>query len=568
MSRRMQDCCLDSFEIASGICQFLHRDYVAGVLARVSHQWLHIGVYCVLKWRGGEQAWDAAPTECAAVWLPATVRQRIHQIKASLDEECSLHDWQKHGISRTYSEVLAGYRQNTARLLETRAARSIPLLDVTKLSPERFRDEFAGKQPVVITGLAQQMLKTPRTVDEREICEQLRPVSSQQRQQWSLADVFARCCSARTSMQHDSLITLNDERANPCAHTIAASNPCLRVGEDSVGNDVFISLIDYLFYTAAAAESDDTPLYVFEQHDAGLIQTNLLPAYDVPMKFFPDDLLGLTATHSDGSGTGEEVTNSAEEENALDGRPPYKWWLVGVAGTGTEIHVDPPGTDAWNALLCGSKEWVMVAPSASPREVCSGSVADDQPALSWFRDSLVSVAEECRTQTGDARVHIVTQPPGSVVYIPSGWWHTAWNSSDTLAFTQNFMTWQRFCLDAKAYLDIEAQTAEPGGPAKRTASGAIEAQRTERCCCAHERSAEGESGPDSAGESVAVLNKYGSKSIRGAEFAEFATRLYGLTDADSAVRWLRVLRTYAHASRDLQPGCCGLSEVERLLNCV
>jgi hypothetical protein len=65
-------------------------------------------------------------------------------------------------------------------------------------------------------------------------------------------------------------------------------------------------------------------------------------------------------------------------------RPDYKWLLVGAARTGAAFHVDPNATSAWNAVISGSKKWIMFPPSIRPPGVHAGGDVDASSVVDWF----------------------------------------------------------------------------------------------------------------------------------------------------------------------------------------
>jgi len=189
----------------------------------------------------------------------------------------------------------------------------------------------------------------------------------------------------------------------------------LKCGEDDDGEDVRLTVGDFLAYAEADSFGDDSPLYVFDSSFADRRWGR--PLRRCYRHIFAEDLFGLV---------GEKT------------RPPYRWFLVGPKRSGTSVHVDPLGTAAWNTLWRGRKRWVLFPPE-TPKKVAKGTklyaAAQDDEPVNYFVDVLPKI---------DAMKYEFVQYPGDTVFVPPGWWHAVINLDHTVAVTQNFVSRANF----------------------------------------------------------------------------------------------------------------------------
>ena len=113
----------------------------------------------------------------------------------------------------------------------------------------------------------------------------------------------------------------------------------------------------------------------------------------------------------------------------------------GMVIDATRVHLwlSNTASSAWNAVLRGSKYWIMFPTSPSQPPPPGVFVSEDQSEVT----SPLSIAEWMLGFHAQARatpgcVEGICNE-GEVLHVPSGWWHLVVNLVPSIAITQNFV---------------------------------------------------------------------------------------------------------------------------------
>lgn len=122
-----------------------------------------------------------------------------------------------------------------------------------------------------------------------------------------------------------------------------------------------------------------------------------------------------------------------------DDRPDRRWLIIGPERSGSSFHKDPNATSAWNAVIRGSKYWIMFPSSSKLPPPPGVFVSEDQSEVT----SPLSIAEWLLTFHDETRqIQGCLEGicgEGEILYVPSGWWHLVVNLDPAIAITQNFV---------------------------------------------------------------------------------------------------------------------------------
>ncbi|RVW23608.1 F-box protein [Vitis vinifera] len=139
---------------------------------------------------------------------------------------------------------------------------------------------------------------------------------------------------------------------------------------------------------------EERPLYLFDPKFGEKVP-KLGLEYDVPV-YFKEDLFSVLGNE----------------------RPDYRWIIIGPAGSGSSFHIDPNSTSAWNAVIKGSKKWVLFPPEVVPPGVHpspdGAEVACPVSIVEWFMNFYGATKKwkkkpiECVCKAGE------------VIFVPNG----------------------------------------------------------------------------------------------------------------------------------------------------
>ncbi|KAF9275930.1 hypothetical protein BGZ68_010368 [Mortierella alpina] len=190
----------------------------------------------------------------------------------------------------------------------------------------------------------------------------------------------------------------------------------LKTWPDAVlrAESVDVTIQNYFKY--AQGTKDESPLYLFDKNFGERCQ-GILEDMEVP-EYFREDFFGMMG----------------------DQRPDYRWIIIGPARSGSTFHKDPNATSAWNAVITGSKKWIMFPPHILPPGVFTNEdeseVTSPVSLMEWFSNFYAS------TQIPDDPAERPLEGicrEGEIMFVPRGWWHAVVNLDDCIAVTQNYV---------------------------------------------------------------------------------------------------------------------------------
>ena len=174
----------------------------------------------------------------------------------------------------------------------------------------------------------------------------------------------------------------------------------------------FSTYYDYMIHS-----QDESPVYLFDKKFAEKMK--LVVGKEEGAAYWKPDCFG------------PDLFEILEAE-----RPAHRWLIIGPERSGSTFHKDPNATSAWNAVIQGTKYWIMFPPTVSVPGVYvsqdSSEVTSPLSIAEWLLEFHAEAREHPECVEGICRA-------GEILHVPSGWWHLVVNLEGGIALTQNFI---------------------------------------------------------------------------------------------------------------------------------
>lgn len=180
---------------------------------------------------------------------------------------------------------------------------------------------------------------------------------------------------------------------------------------------------------------EEAPLYLFDR-------TALSDGTSLQEDYYPD----LQRTCPFWNPTAEDSTHDLFQYLGALKRPDHTWLICGPQRSGSSWHVDPNGTHAWNAAICGRKRWLFYPPGVTPPGVYPSSGGEEVAMPISIGEWLLNFYQQehvhnLRHSPHHSRPLECTVEPGDVIFVPHGWWHAVVNIDDVnIAITHNYVS--------------------------------------------------------------------------------------------------------------------------------
>ncbi|KAI8301444.1 hypothetical protein K4K59_000995 [Colletotrichum sp. SAR11_240] len=181
------------------------------------------------------------------------------------------------------------------------------------------------------------------------------------------------------------------------------------------------------------AEAVDWPFWTYHEYMKN--SNDESPLYLFDKKFA--EKMGIKVGHEEGAAYWKPECFGPDLFELLGKeRPAHRWLIIGPERSGSTFHKDPNGTSAWNAVIQGTKYWIMFPPTAQVPGVYVSSDSSEVTSPLSIAEWLLEFHDEARQQPGC--IEGICRE-GEILHVPSGWWHLVVNLENGIALTQNFV---------------------------------------------------------------------------------------------------------------------------------